>query len=202
MIKNIIFDMGNVIIDIDIPRTYKAFAQLAGIEEKEAADFFQTKGYYNAYEKGELDDGSFRDSIRKDFGTTLTDEQIDTAWCSLLLDMPKERLDRIRELKNSYRIFLLSNTNAIHIREIGSRAALLKHNFLALFEIPFLSYEMELMKPDPEIYRQVLHKAGLKAAESLFIDDNEANIIAAQGIGLQTIRLDPIGSLLNKLSGY
>ncbi|MBZ5859121.1 HAD family hydrolase [Flavihumibacter profundi] len=202
MIRNIIFDMGNVIIDIDIPQTYHAFAELANLSSKEVADFFQTKGYYNALEKGDIDDIRFRNSIRENFGSELTDDQIDTAWCKLLLDMPQERLDRIRELKSNYRIFLLSNTNAIHIREVSKRALSAGHDFLGLFEIPFLSYEMGLMKPDIEIFLKTLDISGLKAEESLFIDDNEANILAAKSMGLQTIRLDPIGSLLDKLVDY
>lgn len=202
MTKNIIFDMGNVIIDVDIPKTYNAFAKLAGMPIDQVKDFFEMQGYYHAYEKGAFDDIAFRNHVRDHLGKTLTDEAIDTAWCDLLLDMPKERLDRIKALGADYRIFLLSNTNAIHIREISRRAALMKHDFLALFEIPFLSCEMKLMKPGAEIYKQVLQKANISAEESLFIDDNEANIKAASQLGLQTIWLNPLGSLLDKVSNY
>jgi glucose-1-phosphatase len=202
MVKNIIFDMGNVIIDVDIPKTYYAFAQLAGVTVEDVKDFFETQGYYHAYEKGAFDDNAFRNHVRDHLGKTLADDAIDTAWCDLLLDMPKERLDRIKALGSNYRIFLLSNTNAIHIKEINRRAALMKHDFLALFEIPFLSCEMKLMKPGAEIYKQVLQKANIKAGESLFIDDNETNIKAAAELGLQTIWLNPLGSLLDKLSNY
>lgn len=194
--------MGNVIIDVDIPKTYYAFAQLANTSTDEVKDFFETEGYYHAYEKGEMTDVDFRNQVRKRFGTNLTDEAIDTAWCDLLLDMPKERLDRIKALHATYRIFLLSNTNAIHVNEIVRRAALMKHDFLSLFDIPFLSYEMKLMKPDVEIYKQVLQKADITAAETVFIDDNEANIKAAAQLGLQTIWLNPMRSLLEKLSNY
>lgn len=202
MTKNIIFDMGNVIIDVDIPKTYYAFAQLANITTNDVTNFFESEGFYHAYEKGAMNDVDFRNQVRKHFGANLTDEAIDTAWCDLLLDMPKERLDRIKALQSTYRIFLLSNTNAIHVNEIVRRAALMKHDFLGLFDIPFLSYEMKLMKPDVEIYKQVLQKAAIKPEESVFIDDNEANIKAAAQLGLQTIWLNPMGSLLDKLSNY
>ncbi|MFT3700837.1 MAG: HAD family phosphatase [Agriterribacter sp.] len=202
MTKNIIFDMGNVIIDIDIPKTFEAFAALANIPVQKATDFFQTKGYYNAFEIGNIKEEEFRASIRKDFGAHLTDDVIDKAWCSLLLAMPVERLDRIKELKSNYRIFLLSNTNSIHIKEVCRRASLTGHDFLALFDIPFVSYEMKLMKPDIKIYQQVLQQANIQAEESVFIDDNETNIQVAASVGIQTIHLDPLGSLLNKLSGY
>lgn len=202
MIKNIIFDMGNVIIDIDIPATYRAFANLAGIAEEEATALFQAKAFYHQFEIGQTDNATFRNLMRGEFGSQLLDEEIDRAWCGLLLDMPVERLNRIQELGKYYRIFLLSNTNAIHIDEVTKRAASLGHDFMGLFEIPFLSYEMGFMKPDPEFYQEVLRKGNLKAEETLFIDDNFDNIQSAESVGIGTIWLNPIGSLLEKLREY
>lgn len=202
MIRNIIFDMGNVIIDIDIPATYRAFAQLAGISEEEATALFQAKAFYHQFEIGQTDNKTFRNLMRGEFGSQLTDQEIDLAWCALLLDMPTERLERIQELGKSHRIFLLSNTNAIHIEEVTKRAASHGHDFMGLFEMPFLSYEMGFMKPDPEFYREVLRKGNLRAEETLFIDDNFDNIQSAESVGISTIWLNPIGSLLEKLREY
>jgi FMN phosphatase YigB (HAD superfamily) len=194
--------MGNVIIDIDIPATYRAFAQLAGFLEEKATNLFGEKDFYHQVEIGKIDNASFRNLMRGEFGSELTDAEIDLAWCGLLLDMPKERLDRILELTKSYRVFLLSNTNAIHIDEVTKRAALHGHDFMKLFEIPFLSYEMGFMKPDPEFYREVLRRGNMKEEETLFIDDNYDNIQSAESVGISTIWLNPLGSLLEKIKEY
>ncbi|MFT4031424.1 MAG: HAD family phosphatase [Siphonobacter sp.] len=202
MIKNLIFDMGNVIIDIDVPRTYRAFAQMAGISEEEATRLFHEKAFFHQFEIGKIGETDFRDLLRKEFNTSWTDEEIDAAWCELLLDMPKERLERIEALRKNYRVFLLSNTNSIHVQEIVRRAEKHGYDFLSMFEIPFLSYEMGFMKPNPEFYRQCLQKGGLDATESIFIDDNADNIEAAKTVGISTIWLNPIGSMLDKLIDY
>lgn len=202
MIKNLIFDMGNVIIDIDVPATYRAFADLAGITEEEATRIFDEKQFYFKLEIGETDNAGFRNSLRESFGEKLTDEEIDKAWCRMLKEMPKERLDRIQELGKSYRVFLLSNTNSIHIKEVTTRAAESGHDFLSLFEEPFFSYEMGFMKPDPGFYEAVLEKADLNATETLFIDDNFDNIESAKTVGIETIWLNPLGSILEKLKEY
>lgn len=200
MVKNLIFDMGNVIIDIDIPRTYNAFAGLAGISSEEATRLFHEKAFFHQYEIGKVGDAEFRDLMRREFSASWSDADIDTAWCALLLDMPVERLARIRALQQQYNVFLLSNTNAIHVREICRRAEALGYDFLSLFQIPFLSYEMGFMKPDSGFYEEALRRGNLVAEESLFIDDNADNIRAASSVGIQTIWLNPIGSLLDKVA--
>jgi glucose-1-phosphatase len=202
MIRNIIFDMGNVIIDIDVPETYRAFAAFAGISEEEATAIFNDNNFYYNLEVGKIDDQTFRHHVRGAFGAGLTDFEIDKAWCALLKEMPKDRLDRILELTKSYNVFLLSNTNAIHIREVSERAALLGHDFLALFKIPFLSYEMGLMKPDENFYHEVLRKGDLLPEETIFIDDNFDNIESAGKVGIETIWLNPLGTVLNKLEKF
>ncbi|OZI08082.1 haloacid dehalogenase [Siphonobacter sp. BAB-5385] len=203
MIKNLIFDMGNVIIDIDVPLTYRAFAELAGISEEEATRLFHEKAFFHQFEIGKINEADFKALLRKEFNSDWSDETIDTAWCTLLLDMPKARLDRIQELRKSYRVFLLSNTNPIHVREIVKRAAAMAYDFMSLFEKPFLSYEMGFMKPDPEFYRHALQEGGgLLPEESVFIDDNADNIESAATVGIQTIWLNPLGTVLDKLLDY
>ncbi len=195
--------MGNVIIDIDVPLTYRAFARMANLSEEEATRLFHEKAFFHQFEIGKVNEADFRNSLRQEFNSHWTDEEIDQAWCALLLEMPVERLARIGELANNYRVFLLSNTNSIHVREILKRAETLGYDFMSLFEKPFLSYEMGFMKPDPEFYRQSLREGGgLLPEETLFIDDNADNIAAAATVGIQTIWLNPIGSVLDKLAEY
>jgi len=194
--------MGNVIIDIDVPATYRAFADLAGISEEEATAIFHEKNLYHNLEIGKTDNQTFRNQIRASFGDKLTDDEIDKAWCALLKEMPKDRLDRILELGKSYNIFLLSNTNSIHIKDVSERAARMGHDFLSLFQIPFFSYELGYMKPDENFYHEVLKRGNLKAEETVFIDDNFENIESAKKVGIQTIWLNPLGSVLAKLETF
>jgi epoxide hydrolase-like predicted phosphatase len=202
MIKNLFFDMGNVIVDVDVPVTYRAFAALADISEAESTAIFEEKQFYFNLEIGKIDNAAFRNLLRESFGNQLEDEAIDIAWCGMLKNLPKERLDRIRELGRSYRVFLLSNTNSIHIEEVKRKAAALGHDFLGLFEAPFFSYELGFMKPDSQFYIEALKRKGLKAEETLFIDDNFDNIESAKKVGIKTIWVDPLGSALEKLVEY
>jgi epoxide hydrolase-like predicted phosphatase len=202
MIKNLIFDMGNVIVDINVPVTYRAFARLANISEEESTAIFEEKQFYFNLEIGKIDTATFRNLLRESFGDQLTDDEIDVAWCGMLHNMPKERLDRIQELGKSYRVFLLSNTNSIHIKEVIHKTSLLGHDFLGLFEESFFSYKMGFMKPDSKFYTEALKKADLKAEETLFIDDNFDNIESAKTVGIETIWVNPLGSTLEKLAAY
>lgn len=203
MIKNILLDMGNVIIDIHIPLTHRAFAKLAQLDDDAATELFRAKAFFRHFETGEVPEAEFRAMLKREFrGNAWTDSAIDEAWCSLLLEMPKERLDLIAELGKKYRVFLLSNTNPIHVREITRRAARMDVDFPGLFERMFLSSEMGLMKPDPAIYERVLQEADLKPEETLFVDDSLDNILAAGSLGIQTIHLEPLGMLVEKMKSY
>jgi len=202
MIKNLIFDMGNVIVDVEVPVTYRAFAKLAGISEEQSTAIFEEKQFYFNLEIGKNDTATFRNLLRASFGNQLTDNEIDTAWCAMLQYLPKERLDRIQQLGKSYRVFLLSNTNSIHMKEVIHKASLLGYDFLGLFEEPFFSFEMGFMKPDSRFYTEALKKADLKAEETLFIDDNFDNIESAKTVGIKTVWINPLGSTLEKIIEY
>jgi epoxide hydrolase-like predicted phosphatase len=134
----------------------------------------------------------------------LSDEAIDTAWNSLLLDLPPERVELLRRLATRYRLFLLSNTSSIHITQVNKilEASTGVGQLEDLFETVFLSYEMGLMKPDIRIYQQVLDKAGLKAEETLFLDDNADNIRSAAQLGIETIHVQKPVTILEYLKDY
>jgi putative hydrolase of the HAD superfamily len=134
----------------------------------------------------------------------LSDEAIDTAWNSLLLDLPPERVALLQKLSESYRIFLLSNTSSIHITQVNKilEASTGIERLDHLFETVFLSYEMGLMKPDAQIYLNVLEQAGLQAEETLFLDDNLDNINGASKLGIDTIHVQKPLTILEYLKDY
>ena len=200
-LKNLIFDLGDVIIPIDLTAPIRNFAMLANLPEDEVRTIWQQHQFINHYETGLIDDIAFRNHVRQVLQhDSWADEVIDTAWNTVLLDLPVERIERIKQLKSHYRLFLLSNTSPIHIRQVNRVLTALNQPTLEeLFERVFYSYEVRLMKPSPEIYRHVLTEAGLIASETAFFDDNAANIRAAAELGIQAVHVQPPNTILDYL---
>jgi glucose-1-phosphatase len=208
-LKNIIFDLGDVIIPIDLRAPIRNFAMLAGLSEADVEALWQQHDFLGHYETGLIDDLTFRDNVRQLLKTKTgksadwADEVIDTAWNTVLLDLPVERVARILELKASgrYRLFLLSNTSRIHIREVNRRLVSLGQPTLeAMFERVFYSYDLNLMKPSPDIYQRVLAETGIVAEETAFLDDNPANVAAAATLGIRATQVQPPLTLLDYLA--
>jgi FMN phosphatase YigB (HAD superfamily) len=189
-IKNIIFDLGGVIIPIDFQRTYKAFSGIALRNNISEIDFNQIDIFHDL-EIGNITEAQFRNKVRTIIGEA-SDEEIDDAWLALLLKLPVDRLYLIRELKKNYRIFLLSNTSDIHLREIRRQNAEMNADihFVNLFEKEYYSHEIGMRKPSVEIYQHVLDMSRLVASETVFIDDVLPNAKAAELVGIKGVHLD------------
>ncbi|MCF2444836.1 HAD family phosphatase [Dyadobacter sp. CY345] len=205
LIKNIVFDLGDVILNIDVPLASRSFGKLSGREQHEILTLFKENELFRLFETGLVDEDAFRNMIREllEF-PDWSEEIIDTAWNSLLLDIPPARIELIKELSKNYRLFLLSNTSSIHIKQVNKilHAATGIEKLDDLFEKVYLSYEMGLMKPDPAIYLRVLEESGLVAEETLFLDDNADNIAAASKLGIDTILVQKPVTILDYLKDY
>lgn len=204
-IRNIIFDLGDVILNIDIPLTFRAFSELSGLPVEELNKLFTQNELFMKFETGEVDEPAFRSLVRKVLAMPeLSDEAIDQAWNALLLDIPPARIDLLKKLSENYRLYLLSNTSSIHIRRVNEilQETAGIHRLDELFSQVFLSYELGIMKPAPEIYRTVLERAGLSATETLFLDDNLANTNAASELGIQVIHVQKPTTILEYLAPY
>lgn len=207
-LKNLIFDLGDVIIPIDLTAPVRNFAMLANLPEDEVRAIWKQHDIVNRYETGLIDDPAFRNHVREllkkqddQAPDRWADDVIDTAWNTVLLDLPVERIERIRELKENYRLFLLSNTSPIHIRQVNQMLTNLNQPTLEeLFERVFYSYDVRMAKPAPNIYTHVLTEAGLKAEETAFFDDNAANIRAAAALGIQAVHVQPPQTILDYLN--
>ncbi len=207
-LKNLIFDLGDVIIPIDLTAPVRNFAVLANLPEDEVRALWQQHNFINHYETGLIDDDAFREHVRKvlyqrtDAPEGWADEVIDTAWNTVLLDLPVERIERIKSLQTTHRLFLLSNTSPIHIRQVNRVLTELGQPTLEeLFERVFYSYEVRMAKPLPDIYQHVLTEAGIIAGETAFFDDNEANIRAAAALGIRAVHVQPPKTILDYLDG-
>lgn len=197
-IKNIIFDLGGVILNIDLKQTELAFEKLGVKEFKQYYTLQALTPLFEQFEIGEISPEVFYERFRKLAGMQLTDEQIKEAWNALLLDFPEERIEWLEQISKRYKVFLLSNTNQIHYDEFTRRfeEQIGKKHFNEYFIKAYYSHELKLRKPLKQAFQFVLKNEHLKAEETLFIDDSLANVEAANSVGLQTIHLVPPQTIL------
>ena len=189
-IRNLIFGLGGVILDLSVESTMEEFSKLSGFSKDKVRQIFVSSPEFNLYEKGEMGDQQFRDFIRDTYAPMSTDKQIENAWNAMLRGIPTIKLDLLNTLKKNYRVFLLSNTNGIHLDYINGN--LLPSGVTDLddyFHMAYYSHKMLKRKPDAEIYEQVLSEGDLKASETLFLDDNLSNVDGAKSVGIQTVHV-------------
>ena len=184
-IKNIVFDLGGVLVDLDFKAAINGLQQAGFANVKEQLQSFDREGIFQKFELGEMSADEFRTAIRENSTVELTDEEVDNLWNAMLLEIPREKLELILDLRGKYMVYLLSNTNSIHWNYVCKNA----FNYRGFrvndyFEETFLSYEMHLAKPDKAIFEKVLQDANLLPEETLFIDDSEANCKAAEEVGI------------------
>ena len=189
-IDNIIFDLGNVIINIDYQSTINAFEKI-GITN--AKDFYSKSSQKNIFDKleiGKITREDFVLEIQKNIPKTSKAEIIN-AWNAIIKDLPQSRINLLKDLKNKFSIFLLSNTNTIHIDYIFENIGKDRYQeFYNLFDKVYYSYEVKLRKPDPNIFELVIEENNLNVKNTLFIDDSIQHINSAKKIGLQTYHLN------------
>lgn len=190
--KNIVFDFGNVLLTLNKKRCLENFRVL-GLQniDKLISDSFKD-GVFKKLEQGLISTSEFHDYIRKLTGKSLNDGQIDAAWNSFINEVPTYKLDALLKLRESYMVYLLSNTNAIHWDY--SCKCLFPYNGFdvnSYFERIYLSFEMKLLKPDPKIFQMMLADAAIEPSETLFIDDSVDNCLAAQSLGIYTYVAKP-----------
>ena len=184
-IKNIVFDLGGVLVDLDFKGAINGLQQAGFANVKEQLQTLHQGGIFQKFELGEMSADEFRTAIRENSTIELTDEEVDNLWNAMLLEIPREKLELILDLRGKYMVYLLSNTNSIHWDYVCKNA----FNYRGFrvkdyFEETFLSYEMHLAKPDKAIFEKVLQDANLLPEETLFIDDSEANCKAAEEVGI------------------
>lgn len=192
-IKNIIFDLGGVILNLDNQLTEDAFIALGTRPLKEYFGHGHAASFFKEYEVGAISDREFVDNIRSLTGIDAPDEEIIRAWNALLLDFPPERIQLLKELRKNYRLFLFSNTNALHLahlqqiyRNTFSEGELDDH-----FERAYYSHTLKMRKPEVEPFQYILKENQLKGEETLFVDDALINVEGAERAGLKGLFLRP-----------
>jgi glucose-1-phosphatase len=191
-VKNLIFDLGGVIINLAPDKTVAAFAQLSGMPQAEVLHLYAGQAVFHDYEKGLVSDGEFRAALRSLFTTDATDAQLDACWNAMLLDIPISRIELLKKLRKKYSLYLLSNTNNIHLQCFNGIVSNTtgQKSLDELFDRAYYSHLMKMRKPDTEIYEYVLEQHALVSGETLFLDDNRSNLEGAQKVGIQTFHVE------------
>jgi putative hydrolase of the HAD superfamily len=191
--KNIIFDLGGVLLDIDYHRTANAFKQLGATDFDQFYSQAAANHLFEQLEMGMLDDATFYSEMKSHCNPGTSDAQIKAAWNAILLDFRPKSIAHLLEMKANYNVYLLSNTNHIHYEEFDG--LLLSQtgqpSLDSLFVKAYYSHRIGQRKPYESTYRFVLDNAGIKAEETLFIDDSPVNIPPAAAVGIKTHLLLP-----------
>lgn len=190
-IRNIVFDFGCVIVDLDKHKCIEALDAIGAHTISSYVDECRQTDMFQALEMGTIGVAEFCDEIRQRApGCTATDAEIAHAWGSLLTGIPVERLQRVERLHRHYRTLLLSNSNPVHwdksVAEFFPKAG---HEPDYYFDNIFLSYKLHMTKPDRQIFTTLLHDAGIEPGETLFVDDSLANCQAAEQLGIRTLHV-------------
>ncbi|HEX8041782.1 MAG TPA: HAD family phosphatase [Chryseosolibacter sp.] len=191
-VKNLIFDLGGVILDLSVDHTLSSFAGLSGMAKEKVHELYYSTPGFLEYEKGQMDDTTFRNFIRETYCISCGDPEIDQCWNAMLRGIPAARLNLLTRLQKEFRVFLLSNTNSIHIQHInevmlpnGNGSASLD----TYFHKAYYSHRMGKRKPDADIFEQVLEENHLVPEQTLFLDDYAINLEGARSVGIKTVHV-------------
>lgn len=192
MLRNLLFDLGGVIMDIKRDNCVAAFHRLGMDHPEDLLDEYTQKGPFLKVENGEWSADRFRQELRRYIPHPVTDSQIDEAFSEFLVGIPQQRLHQLEDLRKRYGIYLLSNTNPImwngriaaDFRQLGKEAA-------DYFDGIITSFEAHAVKPDKEIFLKAIEKFGIDPTETLFLDDSQHNLDSAATLGFMTALVVP-----------
>ena len=202
-IRNIIFDLGGVLLNIAPKKTIEAFGKLGMEQLVGDKGLSYDHDIFYLMEQGKITPEEFRNGVRQLLPKEVSDDEIDAAWTAMLLDFPTIRVELVKDLRKDFKIYLFSNTNAIHVEKFH---AIFRdqHGFevSTLFEKDFYSNEIGYRKPSAESYQEIIRLSGINPAESLFIDDSFQNVDAAIASGLKGFWLEPGQTVENLFQKY
>jgi len=204
LIRNIIFDLGGVLLDLDVQKTFDAFREM-GLPKEVIMERYNNEGnFFFQFEKGQISANEFREFLRKMIGNSVSSEKIDYAWNEMLLGFRDDTIRLLSDLSEKYPLYLLSNTNEIHLpvyseqfRETSGGTTMQKY-----FIDTYYSHVIGMRKPEPELFGYVLKEASIEPTETLFIDDFEENCVSARETGLVVHQFKPDENLSDVLKKF
>lgn len=190
-VKNVIFDLGGVLLNIDFNRTNDAFKMLGAADFKSQFTQYTADELFEALEMGKITETDFYKSMQEKCNPGTSFQQIRDAWNAILVDFRMESLHFLSNIAGKYNLYLLSNTNSIHVTAFNQiyKEQTGRDNFDAYFKQAYYSHVIKKRKPYPDTYQHVLDVAGINAGETLFIDDSKNNIEGAKEAGLNVYML-------------
>lgn len=187
-IKNIVFDLGGVLIDLSHDQAVRRFEEIGVVDAAQLLDPYEQKGIFLEVENGMITADEYCQKLREHTGKDLSYEEIKHAWLGFIVDVPQYKLDHLLKLREHYNVYLLSNTNPI-IQEGWART----DQFSAAgrpigdyFDKMYTSYEVGVTKPDRKIFDYMIADSGLIPSETLFVDDAKSNVEVGRSLGFQT----------------
>lgn len=191
-IRNFIFDLGGVLVDVDKERSIEAFKKLGVAQAEQCISIYKQSGAFSELERGEISAEVFCRRVRHMTQENISDKQITDAWNAMLGEILPWKLELLLALRKRYLVYLLSNTNAIHWEVACQRLFRYKgFDVNDFFEEIYLSFQMHLVKPSKEIFQATLNCAGLLPGETMLIDDSPENCEAARALGMQAYCVKP-----------
>lgn len=190
-VGTIIFDLGGVILDIDRNNAVQRFKDIGLAQADKLLDSYKQQGVFLQLEEGKISQQEYFDTMRRLIGSEVSNKEIRQAWMGFFPPVIQERLDTIERLRLRHRICLLSNTNPIVMDwALSPQFSPEGKPLNAYFDRMYLSYELGITKPDPEIFRRVIEAEQLQPNTTLFVDDGEANIQSAKSLGFLTLHIN------------
>ncbi len=192
-IKNIIFDLGGVLLNIDYNKTTTAFKNLGYTDFEKMYSMIKANNVFDDLETGQISESAFYDYMLESAGESISKNEVTNAWNAMLLDFREESLQFLKQLSQQHSVYLLSNTNQIHKTafDLNLKKQTGHPSLDNFFTKTYYSHQVGMRKPNEDIFRFVEQDAGIKASETLFIDDLYNNIATAAKLGFKVHQLLP-----------
>ena len=190
-IDAVIFDLGGVIIDIDLDTGFKKFKSIGIGINQEPLEIIKSNDVFIRYETGKIGTEVFRDELRKFSARDFKDNEFDDAWNSIIAFFPKENISFIQRIKSKYRTFLMSNTNELHIKYCSKilNESFNLRGFDSMFEKVYYSHTSGMRKPNADFFQLIIKENKLVPERTLFVDDFAENIETANQLGIKTYHI-------------
>ena len=203
-IECVVFDFGEVLIELDYPRIIEGFSKVASLNKKEIDELVVNAPLMQQLETSQITPKEFRKGVNELLGMSLNDEDFDEIWNSMLKNLPKWRMDMLWNIRAKYRTFVLSNSNIIHeiyfnrmIKEVTGKSSL--HDFV---EKCYFSHDIKLRKPYKEAYEYIIQDIGMEPSKMVFLDDRLDNCEAARASGINAIQITDAETQLRSIFNY
>lgn len=200
-IDAIIFDIGNVLIDLDYPQVIRQLSRRAQKNQHNLDKLVVDSKVLRAFELGQIGPDRFREEVAKLLGCKLAESEFEQIWNSMLKEVSRERMSKILKIKQRYKTYILSNTNLTH--ELAFEEKVLeatgRPSIRDFVEQAFFSHEIGMRKPDAECFEFVIDEIDLYPSRMLFLDDRLENVQAAKKAGMKSFQIQQPDKQLSEI---